>query len=85
MEKKRLDLKLHPDNVFSKPLYGDISPSTGMLIKVRRRRYFQKPVITEGRVTETGETSTEPEISIEGLIKSVVRFDGIFFIFFFLV
>lgn len=63
-EKKRLDLKFRPNNVFSKPIFGDMRPTTGLLVKVKRRR-------------RKGEQFGETETEILGTIKSIIKFDGI--------
>lgn len=77
MEKKRLDLRFHPDNVFCKPLQGDVHSATGMVIKVKRRRYLQKPRININMEAKSVETYSEPEVTVMGLVNKMVKFDGI--------
>lgn len=77
MEKKRLDLRFHPDSVFCKPAQGDGCSATGMVIKVKRRRYLQKPRINENMEAQSVETYSEPEVTVVGLVNRIVKFDGI--------
>lgn len=75
-----MDLRFHPDNVFCKPLNGDIHSASGMLVKIKRRRYLQKPTINENMEAVSSDTYSEPEVSVLGVVKQFVKFDGIFFI-----
>lgn len=73
MDKKRLDLKFRPDDVFAKPTYGDLKPASGLLLKVsyrRRRRDIPGPS------TEEAEQSEEPKLQIMGVVRSMFKFDG---------
>ncbi|XP_031623492.1 general transcription factor 3C polypeptide 5-like [Contarinia nasturtii] len=74
MDKKRLDLTFRPDDVFAKPIYGDLKPASGLLLKVvyrRRRRDIPGPS------TEEEETNDEPKIDVIGVIRSMFKFDGL--------
>lgn len=75
MDKKRLDLKFRPDDVFAKPCYGDLKPASGLLLKVvyrRRRRDIPGPS------TEEEETNDEPKIDVIGVVRSMFKFEGKF-------
>lgn len=73
MDKKRLDLKFRPDDVFSKPIYGDLKPASGLLLKVAyRRRRHDVP----GPSTEDTQTDDEPQIDILGVVRSMFKFEG---------
>lgn len=71
--KKRLDLKFRPDDVFSKPIYGDLKPASGLLLKVvfRRRRHD-----VPGPSTENNDADDEPKIQVLGVVRSMFKFDG---------
>lgn len=73
MDKKRLDLKFRPDDVFAKPIYGDLKPASGLLIKVvyRRRRHD-----IPGPSTEEDDTNDEPKIHVLGVVRSMFKFEG---------
>lgn len=74
MDKKRLDLRFRPDEVFSKPIYGDLKPASGLLLKiVYRRRRHDVP----GPSTEEDDANDEPKIYIVGVVRSMFKFDGI--------
>lgn len=76
MDKKRLDLKFRPDDVFSKPIYGDLKPSSGFLIKVirrRRKRHVPGPSSTE--------YIGEPTVEMVGAVRSMFKFEGLLFNF----
>lgn len=73
MDKKRLDLRFRPDDVFSKPIYGDLKPASGLLMKVvyrRRRRDIPGPS------TEQEDENDEPKIEIMGIVRSMFKFEG---------
>lgn len=73
MDKKRLDLRYRPDNVFSKPIYGDLKPASGLLLKVvHRRRRRDVP----GPSTEQDDENEEPTIEVMGVVRSMFKFDG---------
>lgn len=73
MDKKRLDLKFRPDDVFTKPIYGDLKPASGLLIKVvyRRRRHD-----IPGPSHEEDDTNDEPKIHVLGVVRSMFKFEG---------
>lgn len=78
MDKKRLDLRFRPDDVFSKPIYGDLKPASGLLMKVvfrRRRRDIPGPS------TEQDDENDEPKIEIMGIVRSMIKFEGFKFHF----
>lgn len=62
MDKKRLDLNFRPDDVFSKPISGELKPTSGLLLKVIRRRRKVPPVPPSVRLTST---SMETDASVE--------------------
>lgn len=74
MDKKRLDLRFRPDDVFSKPIYGDLKPASGLLLKVvfrRRRRDVPGPS------TELdAEFNEEPQINVLGVVRSMFKFES---------
>lgn len=72
MDKRRLDLRFRPDNIFCKPLYGDVHDTTGILLKVKRRR--PKRNSTNDMFNKTEEP--EPEIIVLGTIKSIIKFES---------
>ncbi|XP_055315965.1 general transcription factor 3C polypeptide 5 [Sitodiplosis mosellana] len=74
MDKKRLDLKFRPDDVFAKPIYGDLKPASGLLLKVvyRRRRHD-----IPGPSTEEDDSNDEPKIAVLGVVRSMFKFDGL--------
>lgn len=73
MDKKRLDLRFRPDDVFSKPIYGDLKPASGLLLKVvYRRRRRDVP----GPSTEDTQSIDEPEIEVLGAVRSMFKFEG---------
>lgn len=73
MDKKRLDLKFRPDDVFAKPIYGDLKPASGLLLKVvYRRRRRDVP----GPSTEDTQSADEPHIEILGAVRSMFKFEG---------
>lgn len=73
MDKKRLDLRFRPSDVFSKPIYGDLKPASGLLLKVvYRRRRRDVP----GPSTEDTQCVDEPEIEVLGAIRSMFKFEG---------
>lgn len=61
MEKKRLELKFRPDDVYAKGTFGDKSLTTGILLKVKVRKY------KDGRRTEN--------VDVLGNIASKYKFD----------
>lgn len=73
MDKKRLDLKFRPDDVFAKPIWGDLKPASGLLIKVvcRRRRHDVPGPSTEEQTDTDG-----PNIEILGVVRSMFKFEG---------
>lgn len=73
MDKKRLDLRFRPDDVFSKPIYGDLKPASGLLLKVvyRRRRHD-----VPGPSTEDTQSDDEPQIDVLGVVRSMFKFEG---------
>lgn len=73
MDKKRLDLRFRPDDVFAKPVYGDLKPASGLLIKVvfRRRRHD-----VPGPSTEEQTDADEPKIEVLGVVRSMFKFEG---------
>lgn len=74
MDKKRLDLRFRPDDVFSKPIYGDLKPASGFLLKVvYRRRRRDVP----GPSTEDAEIDEEPQIDVLGVVRSMFKFDSL--------
>lgn len=73
MDKKRLDLRFRPDDVFSKPIYGDLKPASGLLLKVvYRRRRRDVP----GPSTEDTEIDEEPQINVLGVVRSMFKFES---------
>lgn len=73
MDKKRLDLRFRPDDVFSKPIYGDLKPASGLLLKVvfrRRRRDVPGPSTEDTQIDE------EPQINILGVVRSMFKFES---------
>lgn len=75
MDKKRLDLRFRPDDVFSKPIYGDLKPASGLLLKVvYRRRRRDVP----GPSTEDVQAADEPQIQVLGAVRSMFKFEGRF-------
>lgn len=42
-ENKRLELRYHPDNPFNKPLSGDSSKRTGLLLSIKVRKSKRNP------------------------------------------
>lgn len=73
MDKKRLDLRFRPDDVFSKPIYGDLKPASGLLLKVvYRRRRRDVP----GPSTEDTQTDEEPQINVLGVVRSMFKFES---------
>lgn len=73
MDKKRLDLKFRPDDVFSKPIYGDLKSSSGLLIKVVKKR--QKFDVAG---PSNSDSIDEPTIEILGIVRSMFKFEGKF-------
>lgn len=73
MDKKRLDLKFRPDDVFSKPIYGDLKSSSGILMKVVRRRRKR-----DAAGPSTTEHDEDLKIEMLGSIKSMFKFDGMY-------
>lgn len=71
MDKKRLDLKFRPDDVYSKPIYGDLKSSSGLLIKVVKRR--RKPNVAG---PSNSDSIDEPTIEILGIVRSMFKFEG---------
>lgn len=61
-------MNFRPENIFSKPIFGDVKPTTGLLLKVRRRKKKSKAQNVKNE---------EPEVEILGSIKSVIKFEGI--------
>lgn len=73
MDKKRLDLRFRPDDVFAKPIYGDLKPASGLLLKVvyRRRRHD-----VPGPSTEDTQIDEEPQIEVLGVVQSMFQFES---------
>lgn len=73
MDKKRLDLRFRPNDVFSKPIYGDLKPASGLLLKVvyRRRRHD-----VPGPSTEDTQIDEEPQINVLGVVRSMFKFES---------
>lgn len=71
MDKKRLDLKFRPDDVYSKPIYGDLKSSSGLLIKVVKRR--RKSNVAG---PSNSDSIDEPTIEILGIVRSMFKFEG---------
>lgn len=73
MDKKRLDLRFRPDDVFSKPIYGDLKPASGLLLKVvyRRRRHD-----VPGPSTEEPEIDEEPQVEVVGVVRNMFKFES---------
>lgn len=69
VDKKRLDLKFRPENIFSKPIFGDLHQTTGILMKVKRKRRKNAP--------KDQEDVQEPQIEVLGTVKQIIKFDGI--------
>lgn len=61
-------LNFRPDNIFSKPIFGDVKPTTGLLLKVRRRKK---------KSNKPNAPAEEPQVEIVGSVKSIVKFEGI--------
>lgn len=88
MDKKRLDLSFRPDDVFAKPITGELKPTSGLLLKVTKRRRkvistpskADEPVASTSTATEPSDTSEineEPEVEIVGVVRQMFKFEGL--------
>lgn len=72
MDKKRLDLKFRPDDVFSKPIYGDLKPVSGLLLKItHRRRKSDVPGPSSSDFDDDKATAV-----VLGVVKQMFKFEG---------
>lgn len=75
MDKKRLDLKFRPDDVFSKPIYGDSKSVSGLLLKITRRRRKKNIATMDGLDCED-EENIEIESVVLGVVRQMFKFEG---------
>lgn len=74
MDKRRLDLKFRPDDVFSKPIYGELKPASGMFVKITHKRRKSGCI----RLNNSDQNDTEPTIEVLGIVKQMFKFEGCF-------
>lgn len=72
MDKKRLDLKFRPDDVFSKPIYGELKPASGMFVKISHRRRKSGCI----RLKNSDQDDIRPTIEVLGIVKQMFKFEG---------
>lgn len=74
MDKKRLDLKFRPDDVFSKPIYGELKQASGMFVKITHSRRKAGCI----RPYNSDQDDIEPIIEVLGIVKQMFKFEGFF-------
>lgn len=72
MDKKRLDFKFRPDDVFSKPIYGELKPASGMFVKITYKR--RKSGCVRSNISD--QNDIEPKIEVLGIVKQMIKFEG---------
>lgn len=89
MDKKRLELNFRPDDVFSKPICGELKPTSGLLLKVTKRRRKNPSAASPSAHPESnaapsptaaGPPATddeEPLVEIAGVVRQMFKFDGL--------
>lgn len=90
MDKKRLELNFRPDDVFSKPISGELKPTSGLLLKVTKRRRKMPPSVNSNEPANAGLDShtplspasasaddEEPQVEIAGVVRQMFKFDGL--------
>lgn len=75
MDKKRLDLKFRPDDVFSKPIYGDLKSVSGLLVKITHRRRKHN-ITTMDRPDCEDEEKVETKSVVLGIVRQMFKFEG---------
>lgn len=73
MDKKRLDLKFRPNDVFSKPIYGELKPASGMFVKITNRKRKSGYI----RPDNSDQDDIEPTIEVLGIVKQMFKFEGL--------
>ena len=75
-ETKRLMCNFRPDCFYSKPVNGDRSPSTKLLLRVRRRKKKSVENMKSDASSNTEETEYEYDGHILGIIDEVYKFES---------
>lgn len=63
-----MDLRFQPENIFCKPVYGDLCSTSGVLVKVKVRR-------RKGAASSTNDSATKTEVTVLGAVNSIVMFE----------
>lgn len=63
-----MDLRFQPENIFCKPVYGDLCSTSGILVKVKVRR-------RKGAASNTNDSATKTEVIVLGAVNSIVMFE----------
>ena len=77
-ETKRLICNFRPDCFYSRPVNGDRSPSTKLLLRVRRRKKksVEKVQSSDTDSSNTEATEYEHEAHVLGIIDEVYKFES---------
>lgn len=63
-----MDLRFQPENIFCKPVYGDLCSTSGVLVKIRVRR-------RKGAASNANDNATRTDVIVLGAVNSIVKFE----------